>query len=241
MGRNLTHGLFDALGRAIVRGEYDHLDLPSEAELARRFSVSRAVAREAVKMLTAKGLVSARPRRGTEVQRRQCWNLFDPDVLRWMMGRSFSIDLLRHFTEMRIAVEPAAAGLAASIGEPTRLARVDQGYRRIVAAGERLDEVPDASISFHVAVLEASGNPFFLQLRNLVTMALRTQVRFANRFETPQTVNLPAYKAVRDAIFTGDAVEARHAMSTIIREVIAVIGTTEEVCADVDADRGGGR
>ena len=50
-GRNLTFGLLDALGRAIVTGEYDEARFPTEAELAAEHGVSRSVTREAVKML----------------------------------------------------------------------------------------------------------------------------------------------------------------------------------------------
>jgi DNA-binding FadR family transcriptional regulator len=64
-------------------------------------------------MLTAKGLLSARPRQGMIVQPAQQWNLFDGDVLCWLLERKFSLDLLRQFSELRIAIEPAAAMHAA--------------------------------------------------------------------------------------------------------------------------------
>src|SRR3546814_4447953 len=65
LGRNLTYGMLDAIGRAIVVGDYEGATFPTEAELAKQHGVSRSVTREAVKMLTAKGLLSARPRQGT--------------------------------------------------------------------------------------------------------------------------------------------------------------------------------
>src|SRR3546814_10069769 len=55
LGRNLTYGLLDNLGRAIVTGQFDDEAFPTEAELTKRHGVSRSVTREAVKMLTAKG------------------------------------------------------------------------------------------------------------------------------------------------------------------------------------------
>jgi DNA-binding FadR family transcriptional regulator len=42
--------------------------------------VSRTVAREAIKVLAAKGLVVSRQKVGTRVLPRDQWNLFDPDV-----------------------------------------------------------------------------------------------------------------------------------------------------------------
>src|SRR4051812_22954760 len=106
-GQNLTYALLDELGRTIVTGGYDDRPFPTEADLTKHHSVSRSVTREAVKMLTAKGLLTARPRKGTTVQPPSRWNLFDADVLRWILERKFSLDLLRHFTELRIAIEPA--------------------------------------------------------------------------------------------------------------------------------------
>ena len=50
LGRNLTYGMLDVIGRAIVIGDYDNVAFPTEAELARKHGVSRAVTREAVKM-----------------------------------------------------------------------------------------------------------------------------------------------------------------------------------------------
>ena len=115
-GRNLTYALLDAVGKAIVTGQYDTVAFPTEADLAQQYAVSRSVTREAVKMLTAKGLLAARPRKGTTVQPARTWNLFDPDVLRWMLERKFSLDLLRQFSELRIAIEPMAAMMAARAG-----------------------------------------------------------------------------------------------------------------------------
>jgi hypothetical protein len=110
--------MLDSLGRAIVTGRYEREAFPTEAELAKQHGVSRSVTREAVKMLTAKGLLSARPRQGTVVQPATNWNLFDTDVLRWLLERQFSIDLLRQFNQLRVAIEPEAAALARASPRP---------------------------------------------------------------------------------------------------------------------------
>src|SRR3546814_15818855 len=81
-------------------------------------------------MLTAKGLLSARPRQGTIVQPTTSWNLFDTDVLRWLLERQFSIDLLRQFNELRVAIEPEAAALAARVAPVDDIQRVRPEERR---------------------------------------------------------------------------------------------------------------
>ncbi len=57
--------------------------LPNEDDLRADISVSRTAYREAVKILTAKGLVEARPKSGTRAAPRERWNLLDRDVLAW--------------------------------------------------------------------------------------------------------------------------------------------------------------
>lgn len=226
-GRNLTYGMLDRIGRAIVTGAYDDAPFPTEAYLAAEFGVSRSVVREAVKMLGAKGLLTARPRKGTTVQPARYWNLFDPDVLRWLLERKFSVELLRHFTELRVAIEPAAAALAARTHDGDGLRLIEAGYARMVAAEDGDDDTLDADIAFHVAILEACGNPFYRQFRDLVETALRTSIRFTNRF-VGRTADLEQHHAVLEAIARRDGDAAQAAMAALIVDVQDLIASAEK-------------
>ncbi len=224
LGRNLTYGMLDAIGRAIVVGDYEGEIFPTEAELAKRHGVSRSVTREAVKMLTAKGLLSARPRQGTIVQPTTSWNLFDTDVLRWLLERQFSIDLLRQFNELRVAIEPEAAALAARVATAEDIERVNAGLKRMEKAERGEDDALESDIAFHVAVLRASRNPFYAQFRDVVSTALRTSIRFTNRVKG-RTANVGDHAAVRDAIASGNPDKARKAMRALISDVLELIDT----------------
>lgn len=221
-GRNLTYALLDALGKAVVTGHYDGLPFPTEAEIARQYAVSRSVTREAVKMLTAKGLLVARPRKGTTVQPPRHWNLFDTDVLRWMLERKFSLDLLRQFTELRLAIEPMAAAIAAQTADAQGIAGIRAGYERMIAAEAGDDDALEADIAFHIAILEASANPFYAQFRDVVSTALRTSIRFTNRFNG-RTASLPQHGAVLTAIEARNSAAASAAMGALIEDVMALI------------------
>jgi len=227
LGRNLTYGMLDALGRAIVTGGYDGRRFPTEAELTIQHGVSRSVTREAVKMLTAKGLLSARPKQGTIVQPSASWNLFDADVLRWLLERKFSVALLRHFNELRLAIEPAAAALAATNTDAAAKAAIREGYDRMVAAEAGNDDPLDADIAFHLAILRGSSNPFYVQFQEVVSTALRTSIRFTNRFKG-RSASLPAHRAVLDAIAAGDQAASRTAMLAIIEDVMTLIATADD-------------
>ena len=225
-GRNLTFAMLDGLGRAIVTGGYDDRRFPTEAELAEQFAVSRSVTREAVKMLTAKGLLTARPRKGTSVQPAGSWNLFDADILRWLLERKFSLELLRQFSELRIAIEPAAAALAARSGSAAAIAAIEAGYERMEKAEAGRDDALDSDIAFHIAILEASANPFFMQFRDMVETALRTSIRFTNRFKG-RTASLPAHHKVLTAIAAREPERARAAMEVIIADVMTLVDDAE--------------
>jgi DNA-binding FadR family transcriptional regulator len=228
LGRNLTYGLLETLGRAIVVGDYKNHPFPTEAELAKAHGISRSVTREAVKMLTAKGLLGARPKQGTFVQPETRWNLFDTDVLRWLLDRRSSIGMLRQFNELRVAVEPQAAKLAANRAGPEEIAAISAGLQRMRDAEAGLDDALDADIAFHVAVLHASGNPFYAQFRDVVATALRTSIRFTNRI-AGRTASIADHAAVHDAIVGNKPAVAEKAMRALIDDVLVLI---EQVVAD---------
>ena len=107
------------LGTAIVGGTYKEGQiLPGDSDLIDQFGVSRTVLREALKTLSAKGLVEARARVGTRVLPRARWNMFDSDVLLWHLESGISFDFIASLAEIRMAVEPDAAALAQASGNP---------------------------------------------------------------------------------------------------------------------------
>ncbi|MFT3790194.1 MAG: FadR/GntR family transcriptional regulator [Rudaea sp.] len=223
----LTEQLLDTLGQAIVTGEFDGRSFPTEAEISEQYATSRSVTREAVKMLTAKGMLTARPRSGITAQAQERWSLLDPDVLRWMLERKFSYDLLRHFTEMRLGLEPAAAALAAQHATPQALRSIEQGLERMAAAERGDGDSLAADIAFHVSILEATGNPFYMQLDQLISTALKISIRMTNRIKG-HTASVPAHRRVYEAIRARDPQRARAAMSSILSEVGELISSQSD-------------
>lgn len=224
-GQNLTYRIAHDLGVAIVTGVYSATNpFPVEATLCRQYGASRSVLREAVKMLTAKGLLGARPRRGTWVQPEERWNLLDPDVLGWLLERKFSPALLIEFSEIRLAVEPGAAAIAARAAGPAGKAAVRAAIGRMQAAERGDDDPLDSDIAFHVAVLKASGNRFYAQLSDLIATALRFSIRTTNRQKGVRLASVADHKRVADAILAGKSRLAEDSMRRLIEEAIDLMG-----------------
>jgi DNA-binding FadR family transcriptional regulator len=96
----------------------------------------------------------------------------------------------------------------------------------MIAAERGEDEPLDADIAFHVAILRASKNPFYIQFRDVVTTALRTSIRFTNRIKG-RTASIADHEAVQKAITARDPDAARLAMRHLIGDVLELIHQAE--------------
>jgi DNA-binding FadR family transcriptional regulator len=224
LNKNLTARIMDDLGRAIVTGRYQiGAILPFEDELQHHFNASRTVLREAIKMLTAKGLLEARQRRGTIVQPEERWNLLDPEVLGWMLGREFSIDLLIDFTELRLAIEPRAASLAAQTASDGQRQAIVAAIGRMYAAETGTDDPLESDIAFHVAVLQASNNRFMRQFTDVADTTLRFSIRRTNEYKGVSRASAAEHQGVADLIIRGEAERAQSAMFDLIQRALDLL------------------
>lgn len=179
---NLTQKIVHDLGTSIVTGTYSGKnDFPIESVICEQYGASRSVVREALKVLNAKGLLMARPRRGTSVRPEKEWNLLDPDVLYWMLSRRFDVKLLIDFTRARLAIEPAAAAEAARTASDEQMQHMRDKLVGIKQAVEGQGDPLLADIGFHLSILEASNNPFFYGMSPMIESALRFSIRYTNQ------------------------------------------------------------
>lgn len=223
-GHNLTARIVHDLGRAIVTERFTNTSgFPFEAELCRQYQASRPVVREAVKMLTAKGLLRPRQKAGTVVQPEANWNLLDPDVLKWLLEREFSIDLLIDFTEIRMSIEPRAAGLAALGATGPQRRQIVTAIDRMFAAEKGEADALEADIAFHVAVLEASNNRFMRQFRDLTESTLRFSIRRTNAYAGVSRASAVDHRKVSTAIVEGDPAKATQLMHDLIEGALDLL------------------
>jgi len=220
---NLTQSLVQKLGSSIVRGDLPAgKALPIEAELGKKFGASRTVMREAVKILSTKGLIGQRPRVGTYVHPEDKWDLLDAEVLTWILDRHFSHSLVREFLEVRFGIEPAAAALAAvnATAEDKELLR--QKLEKMKGALNGHFDPVAADIAFHATILEISHNRFFHQLTPIVETALRFSIRLTNKTKGA-LADYDAHDKIYRAIRNGNADGAARACRELIAEALALV------------------
>lgn len=234
---NLTNQVAAALGLRIAVGDQPPgAALPPEDVLVEEFGTSRTVIREAVKMLTAKGLVSTRPRRGTIVLPESDWNLADPDILSWLLHRKNVLPLILEFAEIRLAIEPAASALAARVADDDALVEMKAALNRMRDAAVGEDDPLDADIAFHVSILSATRNRFFWSLRFMVEVALRFSIRISNQTKGVDRASVDDHERILDAVIAGDPQAAEASMRSLILESKMLLYRANEAKAQQRAD-----
>jgi len=213
------HGrLVHALGSRIVSGRLAPGEsLPTEAVLEVELGSGRSAVREALKVLTAKGLLRSRPRTGTVVQPSASWNLLDPDVLAWRYEDDPTDQHLLDLMGLRVALEPEAARLAA---KAARDKSVVVPVREALLRMEETVDDPDAFIrqdlAFHSAVVVAGGNELMVHLDALLSVAFAAARQVHTRNVRRNKRTLASHRAVLDAVASRDADAAADLMRALV-------------------------
>ena len=191
----------DAIAGWIVGGRFGPGEtLPIEPAIGEELAVSRTVVREALKTLTAKGLVVTGPRLGTRVRPRSAWNHFDPDVVNWRLAAGVDQAFVHDLMELRLAIEPAAARLAARAATAEDIAAAEAAYRNMVGSARALDPYLKADIAFHECLLQATHNQFIAGLAPVFSALLRVSFRLSVRSPAGARASLPAHRRLLDAV-----------------------------------------
>jgi len=216
-GRRLRGAVANRLGVAILSGEFAPGDtLSGEIAFSEALNISRSAYREAIQVLTAKGLVESRPKAGTRVLPRQRWNLLDPDVLAWAFMGEPDEQLIRSLFELRLIMEPAAAGLAATRRDRDDLKAMKDGLVGMRRHSLATDQGRLADRQFHDAILQATRNDALIALSASIGAAVSWTTQFKQRSRALPRNPIPDHAAVYDAIAAGDSDAASAAMRVLV-------------------------
>jgi DNA-binding FadR family transcriptional regulator len=207
----------ETLGRRILSGELrPGVSLPSENDLASAMSISRPSMREALKILTGKGLIESAPRRGAVVRPRTAWNCLDPDVLSWQLGETPNAAFVRDLCELPRIIEPEAAGCAAMRATPGALSDIENALQ-VMSVTETVSTASvEADVAFHQSILVASGNAFLVAFAPAIETSLRMAFGFQRQACPVSDHFVPNHRAIFEAIRRGDADGARAAVRALL-------------------------
>jgi GntR family galactonate operon transcriptional repressor len=210
----------DRLATAIISGEIAEGELiPNETSLFAGMPVSRSVHREALKYLSAKGLIEARPRSGTRAAPASKWSLLDPDVLRWSMAASGNEKFIRDLYELRGIIEPNAAALSALRRTDEQAAALRRAFVGMQNSTPYSEENARFDILFHEALLDACGNEAFLCLKSVVIATVMWSLRlFAGRIAPDYAEVLADHRRVCEAVERRNPARAQAVMNVLVQD-----------------------
>ncbi|MFY9994153.1 MAG: FadR/GntR family transcriptional regulator [Leclercia sp.] len=214
--KNLSYVLAEKLAQRILTGEYmPGSILPGEMELGEQFGVSRTAVREAVKTLTAKGMVLPRPRIGTRVMPQGNWNFLDQELLSWWMTEDNFQQVIDHFLIMRVSLEPQACLLAATLGTAEQKARLNTLMDEMVHLKKHFNRERwiEVDMAWHEHVYEMSGNPFLNSFASLFHSIYQT---YFTSITQDEVVKLDLHQAIVDAILDNDGPRAMAASQALL-------------------------
>jgi len=210
----------------------EQIAFPKESELSLQLGVSRTVVRESMKVLVDKGLVEMRPRTGTKSRPRSAWNLLDPDILAWQAELAPDSRLLRDLCEVRLAIEPTAAGFAAVRTTSEELDEIARRlmFREALPQNAPIETVVDLDLQFFSAVIAASHNPLLVNLNEIIREPFRTTLLYSFRSATSMTLSLKAQRDLFRALHRRDPVAAAKAAERAVG--VAMLAVEEKLKAE---------
>lgn len=216
-GRRLHGAIAHKLGTEILSGKYAPGDILSgEVAFSEELKVSRSAYREAIQVLSAKGLVASRPKAGTRVLPKDRWNLLDPEVLAWAFAGKPDMEFVRSLFELRAVVEPAAARFAAQRRDREDLKAMKTALSAMRQHSLTTDVGRAADRDFHHAILTATRNQALMVLSASMGAAVNLTTQFKQRSRALPRNPIPDHVRVYDAIVLGDGDGAAEAMNALV-------------------------
>ena len=202
----------------IVSGEMVPMQyLPNEMELTEHYNVSKTVIREAVKVLSAKGLVQVCQGKGTIVTSAEQWNVLDTDVLMAMSKTGKIQDLTNDIIALRRAIEGEAAALAALHATPEDMEKMTEALETMKVKQGNVEKYEVADIAFHDAVVMASKNSLICYIMMIVN-DLRKKGVFLKNKQKVKAASLHKHEMVLHMIEKHNSEGAQKAMIEVIEE-----------------------
>jgi len=212
--KTLSDKLTDFLSDQVRSGKFPvHSRLPTEQFMAEQYGVSRSVVREAISRLKSERLVETRQGSGTVI--------LDPRGKQAFRLERIYNDPKRgvlRIIELRRGIEAETAALAAERRTTHQMDRINRALIRIekaeVSGGDGVRE----DLAFHLEIAQATANPYYADLLEMLTQALEDAIRVtrgneALRGELVASVHTE-HEAIRLAIEKRDVESARAAAFT---------------------------
>jgi GntR family transcriptional repressor for pyruvate dehydrogenase complex len=204
--------------------------LPSERELAEQMGVSRTVVREAIRVLSVRGLLQVKSGCGTYVQELSAKDAAASIGLFLKLRQG--TDSLAQLYEVRRILEVEAAGLAAERATADDMSSMRKSIQLMADCQDEPEEYTRHDVAFHTAVVAATHNDLFGVLLSPISDQLRRMVRVSLDASGAAAIGLAHHGEILECIREHDSQRARQAMREHLQhaqELVEKVRRQEEV------------
>jgi len=214
--RSVPEDVFEQIVAEVLGGERPlGENLPSERKLAEVLGVSRPAVREALKRLTAAGLVQVRQGDATTVRdfRRHA----GLDLLPRLLSRAGELDLsvVRSILETRLHNGPKVAELAARRRPADLAALLDDTLQKLADEEDPVEQQRHA-LTFWDHIVDGAESIVFRLMYNTFRAAYEPALAALATVMADEVGRPAAYREVADAITAGDPERARKAAQDLL-------------------------
>jgi DNA-binding FadR family transcriptional regulator len=211
--RTLAEVAYEEMLRLIREGTWPaRMRLPSELALAKQFSMSRPVIRQALARLRSEGVIQSRQGSGSFVREVEPAPPAERQVQFPAISSLADLDAFLNFRE---GLEVEAAATAARRHTEAQLQAIRDAAER-VAGGTSMNVVAANDYAFHLAVAEASNNSFYANslasLRKHMLIGLNLEWSFSGTQSEFRDAVTEQHRKIIDAIADRAPDQARAAM-----------------------------
>ncbi|PKM93961.1 MAG: FadR family transcriptional regulator [Firmicutes bacterium HGW-Firmicutes-1] len=181
--------------------------LQNELDLTKELNISRSTLREAIKILASTNVVEVRRGRGTFVSENLGISK-DPFGINFIEEK----DLLSHFFEVRLLVEPQMAEFAAVRATEEEIKNIRIAYEKVKEAITKGENHTEADIEFHNQIAKSTHNPILQRVVPIINDGIIGG--YAKTKDVPETAEmvLIQHKKIMNAIENREQDSARRNM-----------------------------
>lgn len=214
----------------IAANELTDGHVPSELDITQQFGVSRVVARETLKILSALDIVHIAQGRRVMLRPPEEWDYLSPLLLEWLPADGVT-DLLREFQETRLLLEPELAARAATMITKASLRRLGELVDQMVELEDRPDDYLEVDHAFHMEICRASQNRILDRIMYSSRWLLATSRRVTNEEPDGLSAATSIHRRILAAIGSGDPEAARQVMRTHMELNVEILGKAKRAGA----------
>ena len=213
------------LCQKIFRTNRQGSKLLNENLLAKKYGVSRASLREALKILKSKGILTSKQKTGPTIEEYKNLNFFDKDILSWSKGSKYAGDMRKYFIQTRLMFEPEIAFLCAKNIDLKAKDELNFIFESLKESVEKkdLNNIILSDLAFHNKIILNCGNPILYKLSEFINHMLELNFT-ANSNEVKRAfsgwkkIYLPQHEQLKNFIIQNKPLKAKNKMISIISE-----------------------